>query len=347
MDTPFRLIIIGQLLLIAIVVIVRGPRSISVPLALLKLSIAAFMIESSPVLSAAIGPVQLPLFFLTSASPYLIWMCAYALFNFEKPPIWVMVMLPAVTFTFCGYHTLAIDAPDALKAMSIAVSIATVLHAVYSTFRGGIDDLSQPRRRFRLCFVGCISAIAVIVLGLELAYVGQPEPVWVGVLIVGMIQAAVLLIGVPLLARPDDLSPDEPALAQTPVDSGLDKAEQEMHSSLVQAMDNRAYARTGLTIRQLAEELQLPEHQLRVLINTRLGYKNFSTFLNGYRIKETCKRLQDPKEARVSILTIALDAGFASLAPFNRAFRQFQDMTPSEYRREQLKPDSNVTVLHS
>ena len=98
-------------------------------------------------------------------------------------------------------------------------------------------------------------------------------------------------------------------------------------------------------IRQLAEELNTPEHQLRALINQRLGYKNFSTFLNGYRIEETCERLTDPKEARIPILTIALDAGFASLTPFNRAFRQATGMTPSEYRRDKLKPSEIVTPI--
>jgi len=34
----------------------------------------------------------------------------------------------------------------------------------------------------------------------------------------------------------------------------------------------------------------------------------------------------------VPILTIALDAGFGSLAPFNRAFRSHTGCTPTEYR---------------
>ena len=35
----------------------------------------------------------------------------------------------------------------------------------------------------------------------------------------------------------------------------------------------------------------------------------------------------------VPILTIALDAGFASLGPFNRAFKAETGLTPTEYRR--------------
>jgi AraC-like DNA-binding protein len=32
------------------------------------------------------------------------------------------------------------------------------------------------------------------------------------------------------------------------------------------------------------------------------------------------------------ILTIALDSGYGSIGPFNRAFRQRYGMTPTEYR---------------
>jgi len=35
----------------------------------------------------------------------------------------------------------------------------------------------------------------------------------------------------------------------------------------------------------------------------------------------------------VPILTIALDAGFQSIGPFNRAFKAHTGMTPSEFRR--------------
>jgi AraC-like DNA-binding protein len=36
----------------------------------------------------------------------------------------------------------------------------------------------------------------------------------------------------------------------------------------------------------------------------------------------------------IRIITIALDAGFGSLGPFNRAFREAEGMTPSAYRAQ-------------
>jgi len=38
----------------------------------------------------------------------------------------------------------------------------------------------------------------------------------------------------------------------------------------------------------------------------------------------------------VPILTIALDAGFGSIGPFNRAFKTQTGVTPTEYRRTRL-----------
>jgi len=35
----------------------------------------------------------------------------------------------------------------------------------------------------------------------------------------------------------------------------------------------------------------------------------------------------------VPVLTLALDAGFNSLGPFNRAFKAATGLTPSEFRR--------------
>ena len=96
----------------------------------------------------------------------------------------------------------------------------------------------------------------------------------------------------------------------------------------------RAYRREGLTIGTLAAELGVPEYRLRQLINEGLGYRNFNAFLNRYRIDEARDALADPVQEEVPILTIALDAGFQSVGPFNRAFKAATGVTPSEFRRQ-------------
>jgi AraC-like DNA-binding protein len=105
---------------------------------------------------------------------------------------------------------------------------------------------------------------------------------------------------------------------------------------LLDLMASGYYRETGLTIGRLADRLGYPEHQLRRLINGQLGYRNFSAFLNDYRVQEAMVRLADRRMVRTPILTIALDLGYASIGPFNRSFKERTGSTPSEYRRQNL-----------
>jgi AraC-like DNA-binding protein len=105
----------------------------------------------------------------------------------------------------------------------------------------------------------------------------------------------------------------------------------------------RAYRREGLTIGSLSAELGVPEYRLRQLINEGLGHRNFNAFLNRYRIEEAKAALADPGQEQVPVLTIAMDTGFQSIGPFNRAFKADTDLTPTEFRRIALA--KNVSTL--
>ena len=93
--------------------------------------------------------------------------------------------------------------------------------------------------------------------------------------------------------------------------------------------EERLYRHEGLTLAGLAERLGMGEASLRSLINQELGYRNFPDFLHHYRLQEAAARLVAED---LPILTIALDCGYGSIGPFNRAFRQRFAMTPSEFR---------------
>jgi len=95
---------------------------------------------------------------------------------------------------------------------------------------------------------------------------------------------------------------------------------------------NLSWRDETLTIAALAAQLGEQEYRLRRAINGALGHRNFAQFLKGYRLAEVKSALADPAQREVPIITIALDAGFGSLGPFNRAFREAVRMTPSEFR---------------
>ena len=111
-------------------------------------------------------------------------------------------------------------------------------------------------------------------------------------------------------------------------------ADRKLLDALMRLMsDERIYRHEGVTIGTLATKLAVPEYRLRRLINRQLGYRNFNVFLNNHRIEEAKAALADPSQAEVPVITIAMDAGFQSLGPFNRAFKATTGVTPTEYRR--------------
>jgi putative ABC transport system permease protein len=94
---------------------------------------------------------------------------------------------------------------------------------------------------------------------------------------------------------------------------------------------NLLYQDAELSLGSLAEALEMFPHELSRIINLGLG-KNFSDFINEYRIREVTRKMQDPVYDRMTLLGIALDSGFNSKTTFNRAFRQLTGKSPAEYK---------------
>jgi len=99
--------------------------------------------------------------------------------------------------------------------------------------------------------------------------------------------------------------------------------------------EQKPYLSENITIKDLAWELDIPSHHLSIVINNRLN-KNFYTFINEYRIKESQEILKDPDNYEASILSIAFRAGFNSKSTFNTTFKKITGLTPSEYRESMI-----------
>jgi AraC-like DNA-binding protein len=97
--------------------------------------------------------------------------------------------------------------------------------------------------------------------------------------------------------------------------------------------EKKVYRKEGLTIRELAEMLNEQEYKVRRLINGELGFRNFNDFLNKYRVTEACDILNDPSQSRKTILEIAYSLGYQSIGPFNKAFKELKETTPTAYRK--------------
>ncbi|GAB4050153.1 helix-turn-helix domain-containing protein [Spirosoma litoris] len=103
---------------------------------------------------------------------------------------------------------------------------------------------------------------------------------------------------------------------------------------------NLFYLDAGLTLRSLADVLEIHPHELSRIINLGTG-KNFNDLINEYRIKEVIRKMQDPQYDRITLLGIAYDSGFNSKTTFNRTFKQLTGQNPANYKND-LKRATNL-----
>ena len=333
-DTALRLFAIGQLLMIALV-IGRGaaPRPIRAVTVALLIGVSSYLTLATPIFGRLRGPFWALVQLAAQATPLILWLFAHLLF--ERRVNRRVLIGGAVVTLGCWIGFALVDAPQArfwVAFVQRGVSLLLVLHALTIAVRERGDDLIEKRRRLRVGFVIVVGLGALMVLVVEMIFGFRHRDVLATLPQTLVIFVSVLATGGALLQSDPELLFDPAAPAPPPVPS-LSPAEAVLKARLDAAMAAGVYREAGLTIGALAERLGAPEHRLRLLINQRLGYRNFSAFLNEARIAEGKAWLADPERVALPILTIAMDLGYGSLAPFNRAFREATGQAPSDFRR--------------
>jgi AraC-like DNA-binding protein len=312
--------------------------------ALLLFCAAAFVIDSAPGFYRLDMRWKIPIHVISSSTPAVFWISAAALFDDEFRARWyhglAWLWLAALAWReMYGWPAPIVTAYD-------ASALLCVLFGIWHALAGRATDLVERRRQFRLEFAVCTAAYMVLIIGSQWLWPGTLDKAPFSLInAFGLIALTFLFsmlgpsrfaaenpaTGVPQ-AEParsvnGDLPPAPPATGQDAV----------LLAALRKLMeDGRAYRDDGLSITSLSQTLNVQEYRLRRLINGQLGHRNFSAFVNGYRLTEAAAALADPTQAEVPVLTIALDAGFGSIGPFNRAFKAYAGLTPTEYRRAHL-----------
>lgn len=115
--------------------------------------------------------------------------------------------------------------------------------------------------------------------------------------------------------------------------SGLTKRQaQRLRDALTVLMErDRPWQDSGLTLADLATRLTTTPHKLSEVLNSQLG-QSFYDFVNGYRVREVQRRIAAGDAERLTMLSLALDAGFASKSTFNLVFKKHTNLTPSDFR---------------
>lgn len=97
--------------------------------------------------------------------------------------------------------------------------------------------------------------------------------------------------------------------------------------------NEKLYLDSELNMTQVAEKIGIPSRDVSQVINEN-EKRNFSEFVNHYRIEKAKNLLIDSAYAQEKIATIAYDCGFGNVTSFNLAFKSVTQLTPSQYRNK-------------
>ena len=219
---------------------------------------------------------------------------------------------------------------------------ALIIMGVVALLRGREDDLVESRRRLRWAIMGAaglslgwsifsfnfnfasaasrILAIDVSILMIIVFLFRGRTEIWSEAKALSDLEGEVLSEGEIVI----------PSMPLAVLSSEKIVADSNALLSLKDLMAKGFYRRENLTLKDLANEMALPEYRIRAVINKEMKYRNFNEFINEYRINEAAQRLI--KEPDTPISNIALDVGYRTLSSFNRAFRKEKNTTPTAYR---------------
>ncbi len=356
LELALRAALVALLLLLAGLMAGGHPRHRVAQLgALLALGVAAFAIETLPRFAAPPQWWQLPVIALSAGTSVVFWLFSRALFDDDfklqagHGLAWALMAGAPVV----GCTLLRPEHADAARVVGRLVDIGSfgfAALAVAQTLASWRADLVERRRRLRIFIVGggALYATVAALVRLTRTDTGGPHA--------GMADMLVLLVIVAVIASRmlrvtgadmfDDAQPAQPAQPPPEADPAIDPADARLVERLEHLMSiERFHQQEDASIGALAAQLGVPEHRLRRLINQHLGHRNFNAFLNRYRLADAKAALADPARSALPILSIAMDAGFQSLGPFNRAFKADTGLTPTEYRKRGGRPMPAETAM--
>jgi AraC-like DNA-binding protein len=329
------------------------------------LGLSVQVVSSTPLVEASLPLLwQAPWIAVSVGNAVLFWVFVQALFDdeFVLKPLHAAAWLAAAGLS--GIHCIALaDPASPLAAVTLglqrSVPLLFAVLAVVAAAAHWRDDLVEERRRVRIFIVvaGVVYTLAMLVARLASPH-GRLSAV------TSLIDSVALLVIVAVTAwrllrvGGSDLFPSAPGSVAAGVHGAApqlaagvlaeragvaatpllpDPAEERLAGALQRLMAHeRVYRSEDLSVASLAARLVVPEYRLRRLINQRLGHRNFNAYVNGFRLDDARSALADPALRERPVLSIALDAGFQSIGPFNRAFKATTGLTPTEFRRGKL-----------
>lgn len=309
-----------------------GPvSSLSVFWLLFTASITAFVTDYF--FGAHLPQLSIILSIMSFVTCGLAWLLTRALFRREHTPaLWPQLVVATLFVTSLVLYFAESDAPGGLLGYVANVQSLIGSTVLLMTFLEPFDGLntSPSERRFRLSFAGGYLTILAIAFAVQL-----PEfAPWQTQTQIGLALTSLIAVSFAVQHRMR-----HPLNTSAPVKASRPRAQTIHDPALAQRLrslleDEQVFLDIDIKVAGVSQRLRTPDYKITQCLVSDLGFRNFNQMVNAYRIAEAKRRLASAQYDDCAILIIAMDCGFASIGPFNRAFKAQTDMTPSAYRRK-------------
>tara|TARA_Y100001972_G_scaffold127230_1_gene183434 strand:- start:2117 stop:3859 length:1743 start_codon:yes stop_codon:yes gene_type:complete len=121
------------------------------------------------------------------------------------------------------------------------------------------------------------------------------------------------------------ITPSKALMSEAEIDMVLEVSEKGMK-------EEKWFQNPSLTLRDLADKMNISSNKLSWLLNERIG-QNFNEYINGFRLEDFKENALNPANSHLTLLAIAYESGFNSKTVFNVFFKKVEGMTPKAWLR--------------
>lgn len=298
-------------------------------LALYAPSFVSFLADRT--MGPALGWLETPAAIAGSVTCGLTWLLARMLFRpTSDRAVWPWALI-AVQFLTAAIVIVAGPAGNGpligiVKNVNLLIGPTALVLTLFEPFIGLKQITAVPERRFRWAFAAGYGALLTLSVLLD-----SSSPATATAIKVGCAAAALVLSGMAVRFRQ---TCPLPAPQRRPAPDATPEIER-LRARILSVVEDRAlYKNPDLKVAHIARQLGEPAYKISQCMNGLRGFRNFNQLVNACRIDAAMRLLSDPAANARSVLDIAMDCGFASLGPFNRAFKDRTGLTPTQFRQQ-------------